>query len=77
MTHVPPAVKKLLPVTVMVFPIPEEVGVRVISGTTVKEVVAQSSPGKAVTLMVVTSAWLPAVTTTNEPVTAPPETEQV
>jgi hypothetical protein len=73
----PPEVKKLLPVTVMMFPIPEEVGVRAISGTTVNVVVAQSSPGKAVTLRVAVPALLFTVCTTNEPVTAPPETEQV
>jgi hypothetical protein len=39
----------LLPVTVIVFPIPEEVGVRVIFGTTVKMVVALSPSGRALT----------------------------
>jgi hypothetical protein len=41
----PLGVKKLLPVTVMDCPIPEEVGDRVIFGTTVKAVVALSFPG--------------------------------
>jgi hypothetical protein len=49
MVQVPPEVKKLLPVTVIVFPIPEEVGVRVIFGTTVKMVVALSPSGRALT----------------------------
>jgi hypothetical protein len=36
MSQAPEAVSKLLPVTAMRFPIPEEVGVRVIFGTTVR-----------------------------------------
>jgi hypothetical protein len=75
--QLPEALTKLMPETVMDCPIPEEVGVRVIFGTTVKAVVALSPPGTAVTLMVFVSALLPRVFTTNEPVTMPPETEHV